>query len=169
MEKLTLENIACNLPGLKFLNEKSGKIFHATGAYETDSGTLIITNGDEHHSLDIWPYKPLYRPMSDLTKPIIIEGKEVTPIVELAKIAFPKDTWRVFADSSYMAISKTLKDFAFANGSFFSSDKNNCNIAVSNQPQLFQWLYKNKFDLHGLIEKSLAIDANTLETNPYNN
>lgn len=40
-------------------------------------------------------YHVLVRPLSDLTKEITHDGKKIVPIIELAKLVFEYDTWRV--------------------------------------------------------------------------
>lgn len=173
-EKLTLENIAPYLPyGLKL--EYEGNI--------SEMNEINILNS-------IYYGKPILRLM-DLAKPIIVEGKEIIPIVELYNlsqgIAYSPDYHRVdIMSSSWVCIDKkghwlynfrmftTEIDVRLGIGYGFESwttDLRNDNKKeqnVNNQNLIFQWLFKHKFDVFWLIEKGLSIDVNTLEINPYN-
>lgn len=79
--------------------------------------------------------KPILRPLSDLTKEIE-EGKQ--PIAE----------WLMLCKDSKGVWSFDTNDFSTWNV-----------MAVINEVNL---LFKNHFDVFGLIEKGLAIDINTL-------
>lgn len=167
-QQLTLEHIAHYLPyGLK-VNSPDNQVYELTAWPYAGRNLTYIQEFFENED------EPILRPM-DLTKAIQVEGTEVIPIVELAKIAFPDEDWRkpngVFyypkARNSY---PKIPIDFTYNNG--FSAVKDHChydaqNIYIPNQLALFQWLFKHKFDVFNLIERGLAIDVNTLETNPY--
>lgn len=141
-------------------------------------------------------FKPILRKL-DLTKKIKIDGVEVVPLIELYKLS-NETNYNKKLDCEFIEswgagkILKVFKDrakdiyteFIYCNGSFrkdtrycsgsdvfgFNLDTPiRCNDKIHNQLQLFQWLYKNKFDLGGLIEKGLAVDASTFDINPYDN
>ena len=121
----------------------------------------IVGNMFEFHDNGIETFgsfkrKLILRPLSDLTKPCLEGGK--VPIVELAKIAFPHLEWNLDCG---IAESNTNVWFAFNNNSFFMDGT--ITNSIPNQIQLFQWLYRNHFDIHGLIGKNYAIDINTLK------
>lgn len=190
MEKLTLENIAPYLPyGLKFQSKSNYPIIGTPEAIEImkddDTDEIItvditisdLSKKESERNLSLKNLTPIIRPM-DLTKSITIDGKEVIPIVELAKIAgFICIYGRIEANKGQRLVYHN-GGIAFCfnptDGAFsyerITSAANNFDIGhvVFNQLTLFKWLYANKFDVDGLIEKGLAIDVNTLETNPYN-
>lgn len=119
--------------------------------------------------------KPLIRPMSDLYKPCLEDGK--IPIVELAKIA-----GNHFTDYKISNITKPHSDificgvkwydegdecyYVFGwddvNGFGFHNYDTKEILFVPHQIQLFEKLYQWHFDIHGLIEKNLALDMNTI-------
>lgn len=112
--------------------------------------------------------KPLLKPMSDLTKPILEGGK--IPIVELAKIC----TGIVQMDytiTDVLEITLTLPDryliFSCCNGFLLQSkglkELRKTKMFISNQYQLFDFLHQYHFDCRGLIEAGLAIDINTVK------
>ena len=92
------------------------------------------------------------RPLSDLYRTITHDGKEIVPIVELAKIEgcgedeikYNKDTF-----------------------GFYCCDEEGNWLTVYNQYQLFDYLHYLKIDYRGLIESGLAISVYDLEDNPY--
>lgn len=112
-------------------------------------------------------FKPLLRPLSDLTKEIEVNGEKFIPMIELAKLAlsvkflikpivdsqFLKVTFEGHNEDYSLLINKGL-DFCLSNVSLGRQH----NVRISNQLQLFQKLYEWHFDIHGLIEKGLAID-----------
>lgn len=165
MEKLTLENIASYLPyGLKIANKDlKGNIqsfYEMTIENKNNTGIGNVLYGVNQI--------PVLRQM-DLTKPIIVEGKEVIPIMELALLAFPGLDWEQGEIKKHTAISSsfTNSNFQYRNSEFITQNLNMEMVQTGNQIALFKWLYANKFDVDGLIKKGLAIDVNTLETNPY--
>lgn len=104
-------------------------------------------------------YKPILRPLSDLYKTITHNGKEIVPIVELAKMHRPEYKW--FFDETCACCEREKFNYfnGFNAGSF--------NGKVCNQHQLFDYLHELKIDYRGLIDAGLAVDVNTLEINPY--
>lgn len=112
--------------------------------------------------------KPILRPLSDLYKTITHKGKEIIPIVELANLSFCFDgrnnCWVL---NGHYAEYDTGYDYI----KFCYSDSRNCfdstRGTIRNQYQLFDYLNELKIDYRGLIDAGLAIDANTLNENPY--
>jgi hypothetical protein len=109
------------------------------------------------------------RPLSDLTKEIEHNGEKFVPIVELAKIAYPKvkpETIHLSKSKSHCFIDSYDKysfGYCIPEASFICTYiPENRNCFVNNQLQLFQKLYEWHFDIHGLIERGDAIDINTL-------
>ena len=125
--------------------------------------------------------KPILRPLSDITKPIKVDGyndsKEFVPIVELAKIG------QTFQSQSIdnWEVTKVSKDFGYGHNQyyvqfkdnyvfgyhekhgFYSSSNRNKEMDINNQKELWKMLYKWHVDIHGLIEKNIAVDINTLK------
>lgn len=172
MEKLTLEQIAPFLPyGLKMW--RSEKIWPLTGLNNRVEFQLLSFGP---HELNPIGCKAILRPM-DLTKPIIVEGKEVIPVVELAKIVIPNPSEEAFGGMNWFEYEgeAVLYDTGMESG-YLLKYVNGCFVLEGHdysaycpdQLDLFQWLFKHKFDVFGIIEKGLAIDVNTLEINPYN-
>jgi hypothetical protein len=131
-----------------YINDKFGK-----PTYTTIAGENILSDY----------CKPILRPLSDLYKTITHNGKEIIPIVELAKIAYPDTDWYLTEGGAELDIGYEYITFSFVRNSFSKS-----NGGVANQVQLFDYLNELKIDYRGLIDAGLAIDCNTLEVNLYN-
>jgi len=164
------------------VKRKTGYDYKVKGVFEN------FIYYQEGASFSIENCKPILRPM-DLTKPITIDGKEVIPLQELALIVhgFGRREWKnrlksmsiknikhsnIEQSLSYNDVGAGRKKFAYNFGwkGFLLSADNGVSypLHINDQLALFKWLYANKFDVDGLIEKGLAIDVNTLEINPYN-
>lgn len=158
-QQLTLEHIAHYLPyGLK-VNSPDNQVYELTAWPYAGRNLTYIQEFFENED------EPILRPM-DLTKAIQVEGTEVIPIVELAKIAFPDEDWEQGEIKPYTAIS-SLGTFRYEYGEFIKENHDWERLITGGQLALFQWLFKHKFDVFNLIERGLAIDVNTLELNPY--
>lgn len=187
---LTLEHIAPYLPyGLHIIHpdidgEQIQLIMDPAGS---SRDTLSID--------DVLKYdcKPILRPMSDLTRPIKIDGKEVVPLMEIGKMIEPEYKHLDTDNEGNYLIGKDMHiscgcPYDCNCGSnaqsyilFYDSERKNfySTVYIDANPdnvvgedthesyEAIKWLYKHKFDIDGLIESGLAIDANTLETNPY--
>ena len=101
-------------------------------------------NTDKNH------YKPILRPLSDLTKEIEVNGKKFVPIEKI---------------NDFMPLGR---NFGF---SFEIDNLGNLGYRTSESwlnPMLhydaFQKLLEWHFDIYGLIEAGLAIDVNTLNS-----
>lgn len=181
---ITLENICSYLPyGLNVTYGKDVRVIVPTKEdfYNVNKSMTLqrfIYSQGEH--------KPILRPM-DLTKPITIDDKEIIPIEELAKMALSQKyrhglehvinngNMKYFEFGSVITFKEDNSCFSFgfdhnmqAERLGFSLIRDNTIHYFLNQLSLFQWLFKNKFDVFNLITAGLAIDVNTLETNPYN-
>lgn len=138
MEKLELKHLAGYLPyGLKAkdINTKEVRIvtlFHFTYDMNTVGYNHLL-----HEGLLLSKHLPILRPLSDLTKEIELNGEKFVPINELK------------SQCSY-AVGCELDKF----------------IVYKNYGDMHYWiikkLYEWHFDIHGLIEKGLAIEINTL-------
>lgn len=111
-----------------------------------------------------WNFKPLLRPLSDLTQEIEHNGERFVPIIELFKF-HNKNSIRVFPSSenyeldhySHCVIYDDKNVFGYSNyGAFVAFTEGNNHLVV-NQNELFAKLYEWHFDVFGLIEKGLAV------------
>jgi hypothetical protein len=84
--------------------------------------------------------KPILHPLSDFTKEIEVNGKKFVP-------NFDRD----------------FKFFIKEDLDYFLEHVPYGSVQVSQYQRLLEW----HFDVFNLIENGLAIDVNTLETNPY--
>jgi hypothetical protein len=165
--KLELKDIVGYFPyGLKTENHLKDDLVCAYTmnngwiAYEFNSGKCLYN------------LIPILRPLSDLYKPIKHNGNEFIPIVELAKIVYPVYDRHVEKDDKDYSCYCSKFEFLYNNfsGSFLMWNlKNDADMPVKNQYQLFDKLHEWKIDYRGLIGAGLAIDVNTLKENPYEN
>jgi len=79
-------------------------------------------------------HTPILRPLSDLTKEIEVNREKFVPVIEYDYLRFEE----------------------------ISTFKGSCNAMKFIQARELELLYEWHFDIHGLIEKELAIDINTL-------
>ena len=175
--KLELKDIAGYLPhGLKIdLAQKSEYlgIKTVTGA-NVDKNTInkfrdgitVWCYGSGYNE-KVFQFKPILRPLSDLSRTITYNGKEIVPIVELAKIVcLDIDEYKIEIYPQRLSTPNYL--FGFNRNSFYILvRKTGNNIFYENQYQLFDYLHELKIDYRGLIDAGLAVDVNTLEVNPY--
>jgi len=108
----------------------------------------------------------ILRPIYDLYKPIIHNGKEIFPIVELAKISTAITDWIGRVDGAHCV--KYCLRFNIDDDFVLYDWKNNKSLGISNQYQLFDYIHELKIDYRGLIDAGLAISVHDLEFNPYN-
>lgn len=100
-------------------------------------------------------YKPILRPLSDLTKEIEVNGKKFVPIVELLKIIHPKDYNNEIVHSTVGFPSAWYKNNALLSQTIWTNDLDKTPYWIIEK--LLEW----HFDVFGLIDKGLAIDMNT--------
>ena len=138
--------------------------------------TLGVNNIDLCKKTKIYKLKPLLRPLSQLYQEIEHKGKKFVPIIELLKLG----GYRNFDDNAYFNFTSLKFEiwnkclifkhsenkivFEFLGGSFnlFKIEPKYEIFKAANQLEMFQKLYEWHFDIHGLIEKNLAIDINTI-------
>lgn len=130
------------------------------------SGHLPLTGGFVRRggSFSLSDVRPILRPMSFLSKPIRDFDYRVDsfiPAVELAMYRFPaipEDDWVVKDRGSYVVVN-----------AFTSHGRVSCYIGPNeSMPKgCFDLLYRWRFDVGGLIGRGLAVDADTLDCNPY--
>ncbi len=143
---------------------------------EIDGFSIFYRQGEYISGNNLAKYFiPILRPMSDLYKPCLGNGK--IPIVELAKIAVLNQNncddlcWEI--DRSYEYVTAIKREYRYCFGydnigTFWINkediyDKYYTDIDINSQLELFQKLYEWHFDIHGLIEQGLAIDINTVK------
>jgi len=131
--KLELKHLAGYLP--YELKIKCGEITRATLTLDTVTSELISVKEILLNNA----FKPILRPLSDLTKEIEVNGKKFVPVLEFRKI---HDT-----SASNEDIQEGISD----------------QLKTDSVPHwIVKKLYEWHFDIHGLIENNLAIDINTL-------
>jgi hypothetical protein len=135
-----------------------GELNEDLRAYSERANEVFIGENDN--------MKPILRPLSDLYKTITHNGKEIVPIVELAKVSFPKFSWGT-SPNKFGAFAGAYRFDFYENIKCFDCSCNGRQVVVDCQIQLYDYLNELKIDCRGLIESGLAIDANTLEINPY--
>jgi hypothetical protein len=146
MEKLQLKHLAGYLPyELKIQNGKEFDIVTGVSKENVES----IFRGTYENTSMIKDVKPILRPLSDLTKPITIDG-----------ITFVPDTW---IDDN---IKTNVEIYKFLNGEIsldIETENYNQTIDLMDGYLIMQKLLEWHFDIYGLIDKGLAIDINTLK------
>lgn len=159
-----LQFLSFSLPfGLfcEVLDKGTPKIAKLSGVY--DNGDCVFYDTIESDK-GFSSVKPILRPLCDLTREI--DGK--IGIVELAKISEPNEQW---VYDSYrnraVVIGRGYKWFLFNKTSFYAGISSWSAQNVHNQPQLFEYLFKNHYDIAGLIENGEAIDVNTITNFKY--
>lgn len=169
MENIKIEELAPYLPyelSVYNLVHKRADLLIGMDKSHLGSDRVYLRTNEIVYYLDaLRNIKPILRPMS-LTTPIKIDGVEVIPIVELAKISYPEYDWKI-DDALNSVYGKLCFGYAKTRSFFWVDDYNGGFYRTPNQLSLFQWLFKNKFDVLNLIGQNLAVDVNTLETNPY--
>jgi len=142
-------------------------------------------------------YKLVLHPLSDLTKPIKHKGEEFVTIEMLYHAACegvvgetePKGGWykggydlEEYEEDGCQVVKMTPWDERFCAfelswglkqdggiGAYTSIglDRDHLSGGIIDSKSFWERLYKYHFDTDGLIEAGLAVDVNTLETNPY--
>lgn len=173
MEKLEIKHIAPYLPyGLKYQGYYGGvstmrDIKHIRDYNEqTDEYTPNI----QVDGYTIEFIKPLLHPLSDLYKEI--DGK--VGIVELAKIHDPD-----FDDTEDVTVTPLTGWSTMGHVDYWNNDGIECRFGwfnsfqagyinptrhrfVSNQLDLYTYLFQHHYDVYSLIDKGLAIDLNSI-------
>jgi hypothetical protein len=118
-----------------------------------------LTVADYYFYINSNKAKIILYPLSSLTETIWFEGKEINPS------EFIKDWY----NEKYATKIDGLEHYSFENDFILFGTIEPTEVTeIINMPyQAYQLLFKMKIDIFGLIEKGLAVDVNTLETNPY--
>ena len=116
---------------------------------------------------------PVLRPLSDLYRTIIHNGKEIIPIIECLKIshermrnAYGFEVDKIESNRIHFGYGSDNCDWVT-----FWYDAKECSFKsfwdVPNQYKLFDYLHELKLDYRGLVDAKLAVSCYDLETNPY--
>ena len=170
-QELELKDIAGYFPyeTYGFVNNNAVKIVGMTCIVDEKSVTILGEKFIGITTCKLSDVKLILRPISDLYKTIIHNGKEIIPIVELAKIStntLPDREWKIVYsfDGIYYAESKYSDKFRYNEKYNAFMDKG---CLTGNQYELFDYLHELKIDYRGLIDSGLAVDVNTLDVNYY--
>lgn len=176
MEKLTLEHLAPYLPYSITVEIVDLPLGYHTRKFELDCGH------DFHFYLKENRVRPHLRPMSDLTKPITVDGyndgKPFVPIEELFQLAyvsvfdnrFDGSFIRTDEFNEHLALQakemvmgrEWVYGFTVELPNHFLLTANGDRLTISNF-EMYGMLPKWHFDVYGLIDKNLAVDLNTLK------
>lgn len=154
-----LECIAPYLPydvkGVFLFNgKKEGQIVNKSKTLDLRTVAFYIENSDHIY------FKPILRPVSDLTKPCLEGGK--VPIEELVKMLFEgsnvvkTNNERIECLFEVKGERSTIRFNTLHLGfNLYPSD-------IFDQFKAMQFMYKHHFDVFGLIVEGYAIDINTI-------
>ena len=143
---LELKHIAPHLPyGLTFRYDSEPSEYTLLGLQSDKMKLSEVTEDLE----DDWVghndgWKPVLRPLSDLTKEVVIDNVKCVPIKKLGTR---------FSSISCMLYSNTVQ--------LDVSDSDSINMLY--YLTVFEKLYSMHFDVSGLIDKGLAININDLQ------
>lgn len=162
MDNLTIEHLACYLPyGLKchVVDRGESKVAELSALYIDGSCSFsdIVESSQGFTSVT-----PLLRSLDQLTQEIEHNGERFVPIVALAKIGMPEgdfgdiDPETIHEPSSTVASIRGYIFGYFAHTFYIKSGRSDA-FTARHQLQLFQKLYSWHFDVHGLLDKRLAL------------
>lgn len=191
MDKLTLEHLSPYLSyGLTLFSKVTKSTYELIGLSRYE---LMIADRDSFNGwYAINNFKPIFRPICDLTKEIEHDGKKFVPIIELYRNSYEyyvsSDLDHEFIDSwgakgNILKVYKNrLKDeyteFVYSNLSFRKDtrfEKGSYNFGmylphsirvddkIHNIYFLQKLLFKWHFDVFGIIEHGLAVDINQID------
>ncbi len=180
MSKLELKHITPYLP-YKLMCQLMGEVDDSNNPKE------FLIDGANTSYIDVWSLKtmtdewsyedvfPILHPLSDLTKPITVEGynegKEFVPIVEIAEILYQKISWTGKLQLCSITKDRVMFD-SYEDINIFRYDEKEQEFYVSfdeeeyppeRQLTIFELLYTWHFDVRHLISQNLAIDINTIQ------
>lgn len=174
-KKLELRHLAAYLPyKLKCQNPKN---YYYSGC-RIDSPNLTMCGlRDEYISFDEVPafypivhFKPILRPLSDLTKEIEVNEERFVPALVLAELAMNKENVKeVIKNSNSFGFDYKIVNKPFGKILKVTRLDEWILLISLNEPErckhyIFEKLIEWHFDVFSLIEAGLAIDINTLNT-----
>jgi hypothetical protein len=184
--KLELKHLAPYLPYRLKLKAPYG--FRPNGKESTGASRIVYLTGDlyadiENNTFNGEVFKPILRPISDLTKEIEVNGEKFYPLLEIG-IIIDDDYLYLDEDENGIIVGKDVNprcgcpydcncmsytynlfysDFNFYSTVYQDGNENDMvNEIVHESFILIQKLFEWHFDVFGLIENDLAIDINTL-------
>jgi len=165
---LTIKDICKYLPhGLKLQGQSHGEIATLTGivnenVYVEEAPVKKYPWADFNDiKLVLYPF--------DLISPLP-NGK--IPLLELAKLSFifsDEDTELEYGytNETFEVFDKHNTVFSYSHSKGFSAVWFGNKTDVLNNELLYEYMYENFLDVNDLIFENLAVDVNTLYTNPY--
>lgn len=163
---LTIKHLAGYLPyGLKMLQITKGTFENSLNVEKVYNVTLNNIEDMLQKRYRQISCKPILRPLSDLTKEIEHNGEKFVPIIELLKLEHP-NYFDEYKGSRYSDIDfEQNENFAKC---YFTFQATKDIVLYTKMPLnspywIIEKLYEWHFDIHGLIEKGLAIDINTVK------
>ncbi len=171
--KLELKHLASYLPyGLKI------KTKHGIDTMEVLEDCIINSTCEQSYGYnDCKPeFKPILRPLSDLTK-------EIAGVVHISKVGHilePKGStveidgvydfgWDNHVCDDYQGYSIGWRNddcwfgLYFDYYDFYNQDDSFTGDMINFNIEAFEYLFQHHFDVYGLIEQGLAIDINTIK------
>ena len=173
MNQLITSHLAPYLShGLQMIFQSSGgRIVELEGVRQINVSLATISTSDGTMYLYSCGFKPILRPLSDLTKEINHKGETFVPIIELAKLfhivsQYTVTSYRDIVDYGEYGIQvKCCVENDESRYSYFSI--HGAEMIDHNEYRIVQKLHEWMFDTAGLIESGLAISVHDLEFNPY--
>lgn len=178
--KITIEHLSAYLPyGLEVKKRVGGEVLQMMSlSTVTHKGQICIETYSGTYG-DMW-FKPILRPLSDLTKEIEHNGERFVPFEEIAKIECPNISGAVEKIHSITAFNRglsfkstqmgvmyryegvTVEITHFKDAIFHKRVVNGNDSWVfsyfHNYPTIIQKLLSWHFDIFGLIESGLAVE-----------
>ena len=120
--------------------------------------------------------KPILRPLSDLYATITHNGQEIVPVMEIAKAVYPEVDWEKCSGEDvigyndgieYQLTIERIDDCIEMYCIGIDDEGAPSYTRPGNTLKVFDYISSIFIDFRGLIDANLAIDCNTLTTNPY--
>ena len=174
--KIQYPTMSCNsgfqISNLTGLTDEDGIETTHDRKINNSKGDYLSWKSNGNHDCDALHIKAILRPYSDITKPL---PDGTIPIVELAKMANCtlklKGEWEVETEMCiYGAINSDHIFWLNGEGVFcyaIVTETKERKLFVTNQLELFQYLFDNHFDVFNWIGTDKAIDVNTLKKKIY--
>ena len=158
--KLELRDIAGYIPYGLFVSD------------DTEIRPVRISVVNIENIIDSCKCKPILRPVSDLYKTIVHNGKEIVPIVECAKIALGNDDWMCSEGGAAYVEHEGCDEYSTGirydedYDTFIYFDNETDDSSCPHLYRLFDYMNELKIDYRGLIDAGLAVSIYDVE-NPY--
>lgn len=126
-----------------------------------------IVSSLNNGNVEIENFKPILRPLIDLTRNIELKGVKINPIKELAKlhIKWDESDYNLNIDYSYKRQFNLVLEWKnkYSNEIYYNDDLFIMTKRIGlNRYWVIDKFFEWHFDVFGLIEKGLAIDINTI-------